>query len=235
MLPCPVHPRTSPVRFPHSAFHRAPRPSHHPPRRVTPRRSQARSPHSHPISGASQFTDVKSEITSGRHQVTEPHRRFRPSGPVAQFRTAVSTRSAVGSQNRTHRRPMASRVSDFRLADRPSPITGAALRTGPRPTKSSGAERRPTPRPIASVSTERCPTLFSRQPPVQNGARPFGRIRTPVPNRVRLPDEFGRRYTTAYGPPDKFRRQYRTAYGPPDKFRREYKTSSARPPDSFPQ
>jgi len=56
-----------------------------------------------PISGASQFADSKREITLGKHQVTTSPCRFRPAGPVAELRTAVRTRSAAGSQRRTHR------------------------------------------------------------------------------------------------------------------------------------
>jgi hypothetical protein len=157
----------------HYALSRTP-PAQPPSRGPAPRRSPARSPKSEPISSANQFTDLKREIPPGKHQVTAPHPRLRPSGPGAEIGTAFPKSSNGSSQVRTSRRSIATRVSHLRPAERPRPTTGAAFRTGLRSAESAGTQPRPTLRAISGAGTERCPTHFPRQPPVHNAAQPSG-------------------------------------------------------------
>jgi hypothetical protein len=173
--------------------------SNRPPCGTMPRRSQARSPKSQPILCADQFTNPKSEMHSGKHQVTGPHPRPGPPGRVAEIGTSVRTSSDGSPQIGTSRLPMAAGTSGFRTDERTSATTGTDSCTGLRPksdaraklsptlrtNSNAGTRPRPTLRPKSGASRERCPVSLSRQPPVQNGALPFARSRTPVPDVVR--------------------------------------------------
>jgi hypothetical protein len=109
---------------------------------------------SEPISSANQFTDLKREIPSGKHQVTAPHPRLRPSGPGAEIGTAFPMSSHGSSQVRTSRRSIATRVSNLRPAERERPTAGAAFRTGLRSGESARTERCTTLRQISGAGTE---------------------------------------------------------------------------------